>query len=455
MAEKTLEEMRQAVAEIREKMAAAAREAGRDPAAVQLCAACKTRTAETVAASAALPIDVFGENHVQELCANFDAGAYCGKPSHFIGHLQTNKIKKVLGRASLIQSVDSEHLLNAIEKEAAKAGIVQNVLLEVNIGGEESKSGVSPEALWPLLDAAAAQEHIRVKGLMAIPPVNDDDAQNRRYLAAVHDLCGYGKCSLTAAIPILSAAGCDVCPVPTALFSAHTRYAVFTFHDTTDILSGYLDAWQKEDVELDGVYSGFLGSPDQVAIIQRLYREYPNALRLVDPVMGDAGEMYPTYTPELCEAMGALADGADVLMPNLTEASILTKRDYPGQDIDEATVNELLGALLELGAKNVVLKGIDHGDGKIVNYVASASTGVAGKIELAHEKLPYMIHGTGDAFASALCGAVMAGRGLAESAEIAGEFVRHAMVSTRNQPHFEDRGVSFELNLGELTDLVK
>ena len=124
-------------------------------------------------------------------------------------------------------------------------------------------------------------------------------------VAAVHDMCGYGKCSLTAAIPILSAAGCDVCPVPTALFSAHTRYAVFTFHDTTDILSGYLDAWQKEDVELDGVYSGFLGSPDQVAIIQRLYREYPNALRLVDPVMGDAGEMYPTYTPELCEAMGA------------------------------------------------------------------------------------------------------------------------------------------------------
>ena len=165
MAEKTPEEMREAVLAIREKMAAAAREAGRDPAEVQLCAACKTRTAETVAASAALPIDVFGENHVQELCANFDAGAYCGKPSHFIGHLQTNKIKK-----------------------AAKAGIVQNVLLEVNIGGEESKSGVSPEALWPLLDAAAAQEHIRVKGLMAIPPVNDDDAQNRRYLAAVHDL---------------------------------------------------------------------------------------------------------------------------------------------------------------------------------------------------------------------------------------------------------------------------
>ena len=188
MAEKNLEEMREAVEVIREKMAAAAREAGRDPAEVQLCAACKTRTADTVAASAALAIDVFGENHVQELCANYDAGAYCGKPSHFIGHLQTNKIKKVLGRASLIQSVDSEHLLAAIEKEAAKAGIVQDVLLEVNIGGEESKSGVSPEQLWPLLDAAAAEEHIWVKGLMAIPPVNDDDAQNRRYLAQVYKL---------------------------------------------------------------------------------------------------------------------------------------------------------------------------------------------------------------------------------------------------------------------------
>ena len=251
-------------------------------------------------------------------------------------------------------------------------------------------------------------------------------------VAAVHDMCGYGKCSLTAAIPILSAAGCDVCPVPTALFSAHTKY-----------------------VELDGVYSGFLGSPDQVSIIQRLYREYPSALRLVDPVMGDAGQMYPTYTPELCEAMGALADGADVLMPNLTEASILTKRDYPGQDLDDATVTELLDALLGLGAKNVVLKGIDHGDGKIINYVASAEKGAAEKVELVHDKLPYMIHGTGDAFASALCGAVMAGRGLAESARIAGEFVRHAMESTRNQPHFEERGVSFELDLGELTSLVK
>lgn len=273
-------------------------------------------------------------------------------------------------------------------------------------------------------------------------------------VAAVHDMCGYGKCSLTAAIPILSAAGCDVCPVPTGLFSSHTKYPVFTFHDTTDILNDYLDAWGKIGVQLDGIYSGFLGSADQVALIQRLYREYPNALRLVDPVMGDGGEIYPTYTPEMCEAMGVLADGADVLMPNLTEAGILTGREYPGQNLDDAQVTDWLDALLALGAKNVVLKGIDRGDGMLRNFVASASTGGAGKQEHAHEKLPYMIHGTGDAFASALCGAVMAGRGLSDAAWIAGEFVRDAMVSTRDQPDFEARGVSFERNLGTMTALL-
>lgn len=188
MPERNLEQMAQAVAEIRAKMDAAARQAGRDPAAVQLCAACKTHTPETIALSARLPIDLFGENHVQELCANYDAGAYCGKPVHFIGHLQTNKIKKVLGKASLIQSVDSPRLVAALEKEAAKLDIVQDILLEVNIGEEASKTGVSPDELWALLDTAAAQPHLRVKGLMAIPPVNDDDAENRALLRQVYKL---------------------------------------------------------------------------------------------------------------------------------------------------------------------------------------------------------------------------------------------------------------------------
>lgn len=173
---------------IREKMARAAQAAGRDPAEILLCAACKTRTVETVRESARLPIDLFGENHVQELVEKTDAGAYLGKPGHFIGHLQTNKIKKVLGRAALIQSVDSEHLLLALEAAAAKADIQQDILLEVNIGEEASKSGITAEGLFPLLETAALQPHLHVKGLMAIPPVNDDDTENRRHLAAMRTL---------------------------------------------------------------------------------------------------------------------------------------------------------------------------------------------------------------------------------------------------------------------------
>ena len=188
MPERNLEQMAEAVADIRRRMAEAAREAGRDPAAVQLCAACKTHTPAAIALSAGLPIDLFGENHVQELCANYEAGAYCGKPVHFIGHLQTNKIKKVLGKASLIQSVDSPRLLAALEKEASKLDMIQDILLEVNIGEEASKTGVSPEALWALLDEAAAQPHLRVRGLMAIPPVNADDGENRALLRQVYGL---------------------------------------------------------------------------------------------------------------------------------------------------------------------------------------------------------------------------------------------------------------------------
>ena len=180
--------MAENVADIREKMARAALAAGRSPSEVLLCAACKTRTVETVRESAALPIDLFGENHVQELVEKTDAGASLGKPGHFLGHLPTNKIKKVLGRAALIQSVDSEHLLLALEAAAAKADVHQDILLEVNIGGEASKSGIPPEGLFPLLETAALQPHLHVKGLMAIPPVNDNDTENRRHLAAMRAL---------------------------------------------------------------------------------------------------------------------------------------------------------------------------------------------------------------------------------------------------------------------------
>ena len=180
--------MAENVTRIRENMAAAAREAGRDPADILLCAACKTRTVEEVIASAVLPIDLFGENHVQELVEKTDANAYCGKPGHFIGHLQTHKVNKVVGRAALIESVDSEHLLQKVERTAAAANLTQEILIEINIGGEESKSGVSAESLWPLLDMVAAQPHIRLRGLMAIPPAAATPDETRAFFAQMREL---------------------------------------------------------------------------------------------------------------------------------------------------------------------------------------------------------------------------------------------------------------------------
>lgn len=271
-------------------------------------------------------------------------------------------------------------------------------------------------------------------------------------VAAVHDLCGYGKCSLGIAIPVLSAAGIDVCPVPTSLFSAHTRFPKFYMHDTTPMLTEYLDAWREEGIELDGIYSGFLGSAEQVDAILRLYREYPKALRIVDPVMGDGGSKYPTYTDEMCEAMKGLVDGADVLTPNLTEASILTGIAYAGQDVDEAYIKGMMEALLGMGAKSVVLKGIVHeGENIIRNYVSVAGGEVE---EVSSELLPYMLHGTGDLFASGLTAAIYTGESLLSAVEFAGSLVRHAMEITPEQPDYQVRGVSFESVLGDATALL-
>ena len=184
-----MERMQQAVAQIRANMAEAAIRAGRKPEDILLCAACKTRTVEEVMASAKLDIDLFGENHVQELVEKTDAGAYLGRPGHFIGHLQTNKVKKVVGRAALIQSVDSAHLAQAIEKEAAKQALQQDILLEVNIGEESSKSGVNADELWGLMeDIFATAPHLHIRGLMAIPPAHASEDETRHFFARMRGL---------------------------------------------------------------------------------------------------------------------------------------------------------------------------------------------------------------------------------------------------------------------------
>lgn len=169
------------VARIRAQMEAAAIAAGRDPKQILLCAATKMNDAAAVREAIAAGVDCCGENKVQELTAKLAENAYEGAPVHFIGHLQTNKVKQVVGKVDLIQSVDSERLLAAIDKEANKQGIIQNILLEVNVGGEESKSGFHPDEILPLAEKLPQYPNIRVKGLMTIPPISQKNGDNVKF----------------------------------------------------------------------------------------------------------------------------------------------------------------------------------------------------------------------------------------------------------------------------------
>lgn len=178
----------QHVQAVREKIAAAARASGRSSQEITLCAATKVQTDETIRAVIAAGVTVCGENRVQELTAHLEANAYQGAQVHFIGHLQTNKVNKVVGKVDLIQSVDSEHLLRAIDRQAVKLGIVQDILLEVNIGREESKGGCLPEEVEALARLTGELEGVRLRGLMAIPPISAQPGANVPYFQAMRQL---------------------------------------------------------------------------------------------------------------------------------------------------------------------------------------------------------------------------------------------------------------------------
>ena len=176
------------IARIRTQMESAAIKAGRDPKEILLCAATKMNDADAVRQAIAAGVDLCAENRVQELVQKGKENAYEGAPVHFIGHLQTNKVKQVVGSVDLIQSVDRMNLLEAIQKEAARQGICQDILLEVNIGNEESKSGFQVEEVLPLLEHIADFPNIRVKGLMAIPPISQNPGDNRKFFAKMYEL---------------------------------------------------------------------------------------------------------------------------------------------------------------------------------------------------------------------------------------------------------------------------
>ena len=184
----TEEQIRKNVEHVKTEIARAAREAGRDPAEILLVAATKMNDADSVRAAIRAGVDICGENRVQEMLEKNAQGAYEGVPLHFIGHLQRNKVNKIVGKVDLIQSVDSEALLTLIDRRAAARGIVQDILIEVSVAGEAQKSGIAPAALPALLHAASRCAALRVRGLMCVPPIVVDGGTNRPYFALMQQL---------------------------------------------------------------------------------------------------------------------------------------------------------------------------------------------------------------------------------------------------------------------------
>ena len=270
--------------------------------------------------------------------------------------------------------------------------------------------------------------------------------------ALFHDLSGYGRCSLGVAIPVLSAMGAQCCAVPTAYLSAHTAYPPSdrsVFHDMTEQMAATGDHWQELGASFDAVYSGFLGSARQIGILEEFVRRFrtENTLVLIDPVMGDYGAPYRTYTPEMCREMAALAALADVITPNLTEVSLLLGEPYEERP-KEATLRRWLEALSLDGRRSVAVTGVHVQGGKVGAVCLDRATGAVSCA--AAEEVDAHFPGTGDLYASVLLGGLLRGEKLAEANRRAVSFVQQCAADTLAQGSDPLDGVRFEPLLGQL-----
>lgn len=269
---------------------------------------------------------------------------------------------------------------------------------------------------------------------------------------SVQDISCVGQCSLTVALPILSACGLETAILPSAVLSTHTGgFKGFTFRDLTEDVPQITAHWQAEGIRFGAVYTGYLGSIRQISLVRDIFSTLlvPGGKKLVDPAMADNGKLYSIFDMNYVEAMKDLAAESDVLLPNITEAALLTGAEYR-ESYDEAYVLSLMQGLKALGAKNVVLTGVSYD---------SDTTGVAvleGDVfsYYRHKRCPKGCHGTGDVYASAFAGAFLGGKALPEAACIAADFTLRCIETTApDASHWY--GVRFEPLLGELIEALK
>lgn len=268
--------------------------------------------------------------------------------------------------------------------------------------------------------------------------------ETKRVLS-IQDISCLGQCSLTVALPVISACGVEACVLPSALLSTHTMgFKDFTCLDLTAEMKKILAHWEREGVFFDAVYTGYLATAEQIDIVREAFAgRLKGGLRIVDTVMGDFGKLYPAFDGEFVNEMRKLAAEADIILPNITEACYLTGMDYK-EEYDENYIQSLLDALIKLGAKQVVLKGVSY---------SKKTTGVTvydgkDKFYYSHTKLERNCHGTGDVFASAFTGLLMRGKSVRDAVAVAADFVVDCIRGTDKEHWY---GVSFEPNLSLLT----
>lgn len=250
-------------------------------------------------------------------------------------------------------------------------------------------------------------------------------------ILTIQDISCVGQCSLTVALPIISACGIETCVLPSAVLSTHTAgFSGYTFRDLTEDLPNIKAHWLKEGITFDAIYTGYLGSTKQIDYVEEIIRDTAaqNSMAIVDPAMADNGNLYPGFDDAFVQAMKGLCGKADYVLPNITEACFLTGMEYK-TEYDRAYIDELLGALTGLGCKNIVLTGVSYAPGK--TGVVVFENGSYAYFE--HEKLSNSCHGTGDIYASAFVGALVRGKSAYDAAKIAANYTVECIKATAEE----------------------
>ena len=266
-------------------------------------------------------------------------------------------------------------------------------------------------------------------------------------IVTVQDVSCVGKCSLTVALPVISACGVETAVIPTAVLSTHTAFPSFTFRDLTDEITPVAENWKAAGIGFDAVYTGYLGSERQIALMERFIEDFrtDSNLIFVDPAMADNGKMYAGFAPAFADSMARLCAKADIIVPNLSEACFMLHRDYMPGGYSEDDIRALLRDLTGLGAKTAVLTGVSFEEGRIGVMAFDSIKNTY--FSYFTEKVPQSFHGTGDVFSSACVGALMRGLSLEGALKTAANFTLASIKETVKNPVHNWYGVDFETAL--------